>query len=382
MSEPSPVAIDPASVRAWVALDVHKLSIVAAVLPADGAQPELHEIESTERAIRRLVARLGGGEGLAVCYEAGPCGYDLYRLLARMGVACGVVAPSLTPVRPGDRVKTDRRDARKLVRLHRSGELTFCVPPSPEQEGLRDLMRCREDLRGARQNARHRVGKQLLRHGLVYREGQKSWTKRHQAWVARQRLADPLAQRALEHMRAHLDGLDAQIAALDHELDGIARRAPWAEPVGWLVCFRGVATRTALGLLAEIGDFRRFGSARELMSFLGLTPSEYSSGEQRHRGHITRAGNQHARRLVVEAAWHYRHPPARGARLLAAHEAAPPACRARALAAQVRLHHRHRSLIEHGKRSTVANVAVARELVGFLWAAMTDQPLREEALAA
>jgi transposase len=242
-------------------------------------------------------------------------------------------------------------------------------------------MRCREDLRGARQSARHRVGKQLLRHGLVYREGHKSWTKRHQAWVARQRLADPLAQRALQHMRAHLDGLDAQIAALDHELDEIARAAPWAQAVGWLCCFRGISTRTALGLLAEIGDFRRFGRARELMSFLGLTPSEYSSGEQRHRGHITKAGNQHARRLVVEAAWHYRHPPARGARLQAAHAAAPPACSARALAAQVRLHRRHRSLIEHGKRSTVANVAVARELVGFLWAAMTDQPLREEALA-
>jgi transposase len=382
VSEPSPIALDPASVRTWVALDVHKLSIVAAVLPGADDRPQLQRIDNSERAIRRLIARLGGPQGLAVCYEAGPCGYDPYRLLARMGVACAVVAPSLTPVRPGDRVKTDRRDAAKLVRLFRAGELALCVPPSPAQEGLRDLMRAREDLRRARQDARHRVVKQLLRHGLIYREGTKSWTARHRDWVARQALADPLAQRALEHMRAHLEGLDAQIAALDHELEAIARRAPWAEPVAWLCCFRGVATRTALGLLAEIGDFSRFGHARQLMSFLGLTPSEYSSGDQRHRGHITLAGNQHARRLLVEAAWHYRHRPALGARLRAAQAAAPPRCGARAFAAQVRLHHRHRDLAQRGKRATVANVAVARELVGFIWAAMTDRPLREEAIAA
>jgi transposase len=299
-----------------------------------------------------------------------------------MGVACQVVAPSLTPVRPGDRVKTDRRDARKLVRLFRAGELSFCVPPSPEQEGLRDLLRCREDLRRARQNARHRVAKQLLRHGWVYREGTTNWTKAHKAWVRTRRLGDPLAQQALEHMRAHLDGLDAQIAAIDHELEGIAHTQPWAQAVGALCCFRGVSVRTALGLLAEVGDFRRFASPRELMSFLGLTPSEYSSGPERHRGHITKAGNQHARRLMVEAAWHYRHPPALGARLRAAHATAPPTCSARALAAQVRLHHRHHALTAHGKRSTIANVAVARELVGFIWAAMTDQPLHQEVAAA
>lgn len=381
MSEPSPIAVDPASVRTWVALDVHKLSIVAATLPAVGGEPELHESETTERAVRRLVGRLGGPEGLAVCYEAGPCGYDLYRLLTRMGVACEVIAPSLTPVRPGERVKTDRRDARKLVRLFRSGELTFCAPPSPEQEGLRDLMRCREDLRRARASARHRVAKQLLRHGHVYRDG-KGWTIRHRHWVARQRLGDPLAQRALEHMRAHLEGLDAQIAALDHEIEGLADAEPWATQVAALCCFRGIATRTALGLVAEIGDFRRFGQARELMGFLGLTPSEYSSGPERHRGRITKTGNQHARRLLVEAAWHYRHRPARSGRIRVAERRAGPACAARAYAAQVRLAHRHRSLAEHGKRATVANVAVARELAGFIWAAMTTQPLREETAAA
>jgi transposase len=285
-------------------------------------------------------------------------------------------------VRPGDRVKTDRRDARKLVRLFRAGELSFVSPPSPAQEGLRDLVRAREDLKRARLSARHRVAKRLLRYGRVYREGRISWTKAHQAWVRAQRLPDPLAQRALAHMRAHLEALDAQIGALDAELEEIARQEPWREPVAWLCCFRGVATRTALGLLAEIGDFRRFRSPRELMSFLGLTPSEYSSGPQRHRGHITKSGNQHARRLLIEAAWHYRHPPRRSARTGRAAHLAGPEVAARAWAAQIRLHQRARDLTGRAKPSTLATVAVARELVGFLWAAMTEQPLRQDGVAA
>ena len=182
-------------------------------------------------------------------------------------------------------------------------------------------------------------------------------------------------------MLCHLDALDAQLAALDHRLEQVGRSEPWSDPVRWLCCFRGVSVRTALGLLAEIGDFRRFGSARELMGFLGLTPTEYSSGESRHRGHITKAGNEHARRLLVEAAWHYRHAPRASARASAQHPFVPAAVPARAWVAQVRLHERHRHLTAHGKRSTVANVAVARELAGFLWAAMTDQALREEVAA-
>jgi transposase len=366
-----------ATTTTYVALDVHKRSIVAGSLPAQGGEVELHELPNTERALRRLVDRLGGPEGLACCFEAGPCGYGPYRLLSRMGVACDVVAPSLVPVRAGDRVKTDRRDAKKLVRLYRAAELTFVAPPTPAQEGLRDLMRCLDDLISARRAARHRIAKQLLRHGRVH-SGKRSWTKGHQAWVAAQRLEDPLADEALEQMRTHLDSLDAQIAALEHRIEEVARTEPWSDPARWLMAFRGVSFKTALGLLAEIGDFRRFGSARELMSFLGLTPSEYSSGEQRHRGHITKSGNRHARRLLVEAAWHYQHRPnlAKRQRELAPH--LPPEVPARAWRAQLRLHHRHGVLRRQGKRSTVANVAVARELTGFIWAAMTHQPLREE----
>lgn len=369
----------PAVVRMRAALDVHKRTIVSASQPDDPRAGDLRveEIPNTARAVRALVRRLGGPDGLVVCYEAGPCGYDLYRLLTGMGVACDVIAPALTPVAPGARVKTDRRDAKRLLVLHRAGALKFVLAPTPAQEGLRDLVRCRDDLVCARRAARHRIAKQLLRHGHIFADGKKSWTKTHQAWVRRQRLADALAHSALQHMLAHLDSVDAQITALDHQLDEIAHTEPWSDPVRWLSCFRGITTITALGLLAELGDFRRFATARELMGFLGLTPSEYSSGPQHHRGHITKTGPRHARRLLIEAAWHYQHAPRVSRRIAAIQPLVPPDVGARAHGAQIRLHHRHRTLTTHGKRSTVANVAVARELAGFLWAAMTRQPLHD-----
>jgi transposase len=366
---PDVISNQPADVRLFVALDVHKLSIVAAVLPPSGGRPEVMRVETTEKAIRRLIAKLGGREGLAVCYEAGPGGFALWRLLVSMGVACDVVAPSLVPVRAGDRVKTDRRDAQKLVTLFRAGLLRFVAPPTPETEGLRDLLRCRDDVRCARTAARHRVTKQLLRHGLVFREGKKSWTLAHRAWVARQRLSDPLAHLALEQMLIYLDAIDCQLTALDARLEQIAGDERWAWQVDRLRAFRGISTLTALGLIAEIGDFARFSHPRELASWLGITPSEYSSGESQHRGHITKSGNRHARRLLVEAAWHYRHRPRR--------PTTGPDPSPRAWQAQIRLFHRHHHLTQHGKRSTVVTVAVARELTAFLWAEMTDQPPRE-----
>jgi transposase len=371
---PDVISLAPADARLFVALDVHKLSIVAGTLPANGGQPEVTRIETTEKAIRRFIKKLGGPDGLAVCYEAGPGGFALWRLLRSMGVACDVVAPSLVPVRAGDRVKTDRRDAKKLVTLFRAGLLRFVQPPTPETEGLRDLPRCRDDIRCARTAARHRVSKQLLRHGLVFRAGKKSWTKAHMAWVRAQRLSDPLAHAALEQMLIHLDGIDRQLAALDACLEQIARDERWSWQVDKLRAFRGIATLTALGLIAEIGDFARFSHPRELASWLGITPSEYSSGEQQHRGHITKSGNRHARRLLVEAAWHYRHPPRR--------PSTGPEPSDRAWQAQIRLFHRHHHLTQQGKRSTVVTVAVARELAAFLWAEMTDQPARQETLAA
>jgi transposase len=360
-------SIAPTDVRLWVSLDVHKFSIVAATLPPDGGKPVVCRIETTERAIRRFIDRLGGPEGLAVCYEAGPGGFALWRLLTGMGVACDVVAPSLVPVRAGDRVKTDRRDAKKLVGLQRAGLLRFVHPPTPELEGLRDLLRCRDDLRCARTAARHRVLKALLRHGRIFRDGKTAWTQKHRRWINAQRLDDPLARLALEQMLIHLDGIERQLDVLDAELVQIAASERWRAQAEILTRFRGISTLTALGLIAEIGDFARFSHPRELASWLGITPSEYSSGDQQHRGHITKAGNRHARRLLVEAAWHYRHAPRR--------PTSGPQPDQRAWQAQVRLHYRYRHLTEHGKRPTVVNIAIARELVGFLWAAITDQPL-------
>jgi transposase len=289
----------PADVRLWVSLDVHKLSIVAATLPPTGEKPEVARIETTEKAIRRFIDRVGGPEGLAVCYEAGPGGFELYRLLTRLGVCCDVIASSLIPVRAGDRVKTNRRDAKKLVLLYRGGLLRFVAPPTPETEGLRDLLRCRDDLRCARTAARHRVSKQLLRHGRIYREGKHQWTVKHRDWLARQQLDDPLAHAALEEMLVHLDSVERQLATLDARLEHIARSDRWAWQVQALTRFRGIATMSALGLIAEIGDFARFNHPRELASWLGITPSEYSSGNQQHRGHITKTGNRHARRLLT-----------------------------------------------------------------------------------
>jgi transposase len=274
----------------------------------------------------------------------------------------------------GSTLRGDRRDAKQLVSLFRAGLLRFVQPPTPETEGLRDLLRCRDDIRCARTAARHRVAKQLLRHGRIYRDGKQAWTLRHRAWVLRQRLDDPLAHEALSQMLTHLDSLDRQLAALDAQLEQIAEREPWGWQVHKLRAFRGIRTLTALGLIAEIGDFARFGHPRELASWLGITPSEYSSGDQQHRGHITKTGNRHARRLLTEAAWHYRHAPRRPTK--------GPEPSARAWQAQIRLHARQRHLTQQGKRSTVVTVAVARELTAFLWAEMTDQPAREEPQAA
>ena len=301
--------LHPGEVRRWISFDQHKFSIVAGVLPPDGGKPEVCRIETTERAIRRFIEKQGGPEGLSVCYEAGPGGFALWRLLTRIGVACDVVAPSLIPVRAGDRVKTDRRDAKKLVSLYRAGMLRFVHPPTPELEGLRDLLRARDDLRGVRLAARNRVLKQLLRHGRIFREGKTAWTKLHRRWLAIQRLDDPLAQEALEQLLIHVDGIERQLDTLDARLAEIAGSERWGGQVQILTRFRGIATITALGLIAEIGDFARFSHPRELAAWLGIVPSEYSSGDQQHRGHITLSGNKHARRLLIEAGWHYRHAP-------------------------------------------------------------------------
>lgn len=362
-----------------VAMDDSKRRIVAGILRDGETEPELREVPNEPRLIRRLFERLKGEGPVRACYEAGPAGYDLYRQLTALGVPCQVMAPALTPRKPGERIKTNRRDAAKLVRLFRAGELTPIHVPDEAEEAVRDLLRCREDLQEDLLRWRHRLVTFLFRHGRVYREG-KHWTRRHWAWLRDQRFEDRVLARTFHESLLMVEHLLARLADLEREIEVLAAAEPYREPVGWLRCFRGIDTLSALTLLVEVQDFQRFRHPRELMAFLGLVPSESSTGERERRGSITKAGNIHARRILVEAAWHYRHPPRLRGKLAARSLGQPPEVCAQAWRAQQRLHRRYRHLVGRGKRATVAVVALARELVGFLWAAMTrTQGLRHAA---
>jgi len=362
----------------YVALDDSKRKIVVGILRSGDTQPELREIANDPRQIRRLFERLKREGPVAACYEAGVSGYDLHRQLIALGVAGAVIAPALTPRRPGQRIKTDRRDAAKLVRLFRAGELTAIHVLDESEEAVRDLVRCRDDIRRDVLRWRHRVLKLLARHGRACLTG-KNWSRAHWQWIREQRFDLPPLQRAFEATLFALEQALAGQAELDKELEAVAATASYREPVGWLRCFRGIDTLSALILLAEVGDFQRFRRPRELMAYLGLVPSEYSSGASQRRGALTKAGNSHARRILVEAAWHYRHRPTIGRALASRTHGQPDEVVAQAWRAQQRLHRRYRHLVGHGKRTPVAVAAVARELVGFIWAAMTRHESRRAA---
>jgi transposase len=349
-----------------VGLDVSKASISVALLRPDGHLDE-DRIANTPESVRSLVRRWPAPSTVRVCYEAGPTGYDLYRQLAALGIDTTVIAPSLTPRRPGDRIKTDRRDARKLAGLFRAGELTSVRVPTPEEEAVRDLLRARQDLKEDILRARHRLSKFLLRHGRIYGEG-KAWTLRHGAWLTEQRFDEPAAQRTLAHYRAELDMRLAALRLLEDGLLDIARRPPFGPRVARLATLRGIGELSALTIVVEVGDFLRFGSAPAFMAFVGLVPSERSSGESRRQGSITKAGNAHLRRVLVEAAWHARHRPNVGPVLAKRLAGQPPEVLAIASTAQTRLHERYWRLVGRRRPPTVAVVAVARELAGFCWA--------------
>ncbi|MCA1699300.1 MAG: IS110 family transposase, partial [Actinobacteria bacterium] len=286
-----------------VGLDVHASSIRLAALRADELLEE-RSFAYDHEAIERVIARWPGAR---CCYEAGPTGFGLARYLTARGIACDVVAPGLVPMRPGDRVKTDPRDARKLARLHAGGLLEAICVPSVELEALRDLVRAREAARIDRMRDRHRLSKFLLRHQR--RMAFRSWGAGRRRWLGEQSFDQPAQQLAFGTYLQTLDLVDRRVEALDRQLADVAERGEWAGLVARLRCVRGIDTLTAVGLVAEIGDFGRFESAEAFMSFVGLVPSERSSGESRRQGSITKAGNAHARRLLVEAAWHARRRP-------------------------------------------------------------------------
>ena len=352
----------------FVGMDVHKKTIAVAVALPYGEVTYYGEIQNTPESIRKLIKRLSpDGEVLSVCYEAGPCGYGLYRQLTDMGHHCEVVAPSLIPRKAGDRLKTDRRDALMLARLHRAGELTAVWVPDEEQEAIRDLTRAREDMKSAEVKARQRLNHFLLRHGHVYR-GKSRWTKAHFRWLEQVRFASPVQQIVFQEYVDLVKDARVRVVGLESQMRQALKGWSLGQVAESLMALRGVSLIVAMTTLAELGDITRFDSPQELMSYLGLVPSEHSSGGTRRQGGITCTGNGHVRRVAVEAAWSHRFPARKTRCIEKRAEKTTPEIQAIAWEAQKRLCGRYRTLRKAGKEKNVAVTAVARELVGFMWA--------------
>jgi transposase len=358
-----------AQVRTWAAFDVHVGGVVAAVLDRDCGELRVRRLPGRSDDVVAFAAGLPGP--VRATYEAGPTGFVLARKLQAAGVQCLVCAPGLIPRASGDRVKTDRRDAERLVRLLVAGELRAVAVPSVQEEALRDLVRAREDLRGDLMRARHRLAKLLLRHEVRFDGPQANWTQAHLGWLAGVRLDQPASQRALEDYRGAVHALMVRREQLEAEIARALPASPWAQTARRLMCLRGIDTLTAAGLCAEIGDFTRFSHPAQVMSYLGVVPSEHTSGQRRRQGPITKSGSQHARRLLVEAAWHYRRPPRVAGSLARRQRDGEPEVLALSWKAQRRLHHVWQRMQQRNKRRTIIAVAAGRELAGFCWAVAT-----------
>jgi transposase len=353
----------------YVGLDVHKETIAVAVADGSEAEPRfLGAIRNEPTTVLKLIRKLGPVERLSCCYEAGACGYGLQRQLARWGVGCVVVAPSLVPTKPGDKVKTDRRDAVKLARLLRSGDLTPVWVPDEAHEALRDLTRAREAAKQDLLRVRHRLSKLLLRLEIAPPVGVRRWSRKHRAWLGGLRLKQPLQQLVLEDALLAVDQVAERLERLTARLQPAALASPHAPLLAALQCLRGVGLITAVTLVAELGDLTRFQRPRRLMSYTGVVAREASSGGRQRRGSITKTGNAHVRSVLIEAAWHYRHPPRVGQVLKRRQKGQPKEITAIADKAQTRLHRRYYRLLARGKLPHKAVVAVGRELLGFVWA--------------
>jgi transposase len=353
----------------FIGLDVHKETITVALAESGGRGDvrEYGRIANTPEALTRLVVKLKrtGGE-LRFCYEAGPCGYGIQRHLTAAGHDCVVVAPSLIPRKPGERIKTDRRDAVNLARLHRAGELTAVWVPDPAHEAIRDLVRARLAAVRALRQARQQLSGFLLRHGRHY--SRQAWTLMHRRWLSGLRFEQTLHHIVLEDLIATVEAATERRDRLTRQIEAAARQWSLAPVAKALQALRGVALVNAVTLVAELGDITRFASPRQLMAYLGLVPSEQSSGQTRRQGGITKAGNGAARRMLIEAAWSYRHPARVSRELLLRQEGLPRPIREIAWKAQLRLCRRYRRLTHTGKQANVVTTAIARELAGFIWA--------------
>jgi transposase len=353
----------------YVGMDVHKVTIAVAVAPSGGGEVRyVGEIDNTPQAIEKLVKQLRKDNAdLKFCYEAGPCGYGIHRQLSELGWECQVVAPSLIPKKAGDRVKTDRRDSLSLARLHRAGELTAVWVPDGAQEALRDLTRAREDMKHLQRQAKQRLLAFLLRHGRSY-DGKSNWTQAHYRWLEGMKFIHPVQQIVFQEYVDTVTAMDKRVEALDKQIHSAASESVFWPVVQGLMALRGVNLLTATTIVAEIGDLQRFASAPQLMAYLGVVPSEHSSGGTKSRGGITKTGNGHVRRVLVEAAWTYRHPARKTAVLQRRAEHAPEDVQEIAWNAQKRMCGRYKLLEGRGKLKVQVCTAIARELTGFIWA--------------
>jgi transposase len=360
-----------------VALDVHKETIAVGVADTNGGAARFFgEITNTPEAMAKLVRQQKKGGGpISWCYEAGPCGYVIYRQLRKLGEHCVVVAPSLIPKKAGDRVKTDRRDCLSLARLDRAGELTAVWVPDDAQEALRDLTRAREDMKTLLRQVKQRLLGFLLRHGKRYDGKTKTkWTSAYMRWLETMKFAQPTSQIVFQEYVDTVMMCAGRVRGLDEQIQGAARESVFWPVIESLMALRGIDLLTATTIVAEIGDLHRFASPSQLMAYMGLVPSEYSSGSKQSRGAITKTGNSHVRRVLVEAAWAYRHPARKTAHLQRRAERTPQAVQDIAWKAQKRLSQRYRHLIGRGKEPVQACTAIARELSGFVWAIGQELP--------
>lgn len=363
----------------FVGLDVHLSGTVVAVADEGTRRSavEYGRIPSTPSALRKLADRLSDdGQKLSFCYEAGPCGYGVYHQLRALGHDCTVVAPSLIPRKPGERIKTDRRDAIKLARLHRSGDLTSVWVPDKEQEAVRDLVRCREDIKRAQQRARQRLGAFLLRHGRIY-PGRSKWTQAHTRWLETLTFDHPAQQIVFHEYLDTVTECTVRVKTLEEEMSRTLESWSFEPIVRAYMALRGVSLITAMTLAAELGDLTRFDSPRQLMAFVGLVPSESTTGNSERRSGITRTGNGHVRRVLVESAWCYRYPARKSAHLQRRAERTTPRVQAIAWKAQRRLSGRYRRLQAIKPKGKVC-VAIARELLGFIWAIAWELDTRSQ----
>lgn len=356
-------------VQKFVGLDVSKDTIAVAIADPGRGEPRFHgTIQNKPEDIRKLMKKLGDPENLLVCYEAGSSGYGIYRLLLSMEIECLVVAPSLIPKRSGDRVKTDKRDSIRLAQLLRAGELTSVWVPDEDHEALRDLIRARHDAREDLQSSRQRLIHFLLRHEIRPPQGVRNWSVKHREWLKRLTF-DRASQRVVfqEYLHAIYE-VEDRMNRIEAQIHEEALQSEHAPVIQALQTLRGIAEVTAVTLVAEIGQFSRFSNPRQLMSYAGLVPKEYSSGSSRWQGSITKTGNSQIRRSIVEVCWSYRHRPSLKGELLKRQEGQDPEAKRIAWKAQHRLHMKYHRISAKGKGGKVAVVAVARELLGFIWA--------------